>query len=421
VTSRSLVAAALVVTLALGGCTPNPDVVPSGTGAVGPDSGDPPASGSVPSVPPGPPLAAMAGELTIWHANGVEGVEASAFAKALAGVQAANPGLTVNVVAVPPTEIDAKYAADVATGAGPDLLIDSNDDLGSRVRNRTVTILDAVASDRLGGKAAPAVAGSKVDGQLYLIPESLDVAAIAYDSVKIAAPPKTTEDLLAGVKAGSIHAGLIGGKELSSTLGWWAAFGARPLDVTTKCTADPGVVKALGYLANLQAAGARFFAGPSELARAVNDGTIDVAVGGPRDFKVFVAAVPSFRAASLPAGPAGPARPLVGVNGWSVSPRSRDLALAVAFATAMSDVGPEQLLVDEAGHVPANTANSVTDASTRVFADAAISGVVRPQSAPFDTFLGAFGAAQQAVLSKELAPTAAATRACAAMNKANGL
>ena len=189
--------------------------------------------------------------------------------------------------------------------------------------------------------------------------------------------------------------------------------------MTAKCTADPGVVKALGYLSNLQAAGARFFAGSTELARAVKDGTIDLAVGGPREFKAFMATVPGFRAAPLPAGPVGPARPLVGVNGWSVSPRSRDLNLAVAFAAAMSDVGPEQVLVDEAGHVPANKANSITDASTRVCADAAACGIVRPQVAQFDAFLDAFGAAQQTVLSGERDPSAAAARACAAMNKAN--
>jgi hypothetical protein len=59
------------------------------------------------------------------------------------------------------------------------------------------------------------------------------------------------------------------------------------------------------------------------------------------------------------------------------------------------------------------------DPSTKVFADAATTGVVRPQLARFDAFLVAFGTAQQAVLTEERDPSAAAARACAAMNKAN--
>jgi hypothetical protein len=59
------------------------------------------------------------------------------------------------------------------------------------------------------------------------------------------------------------------------------------------------------------------------------------------------------------------------------------------------------------------------DPSTKVFADAVTTGIVRPQLAQFDPFLVAFGAAQEAVLTGERDPTAAAARACAAMNKAN--
>ena len=239
-TSKDLLVAVLVVAVALVGCKPSQDPGASGTTAEASGANDPPASGSPASVVPGSPIPAMTGELTIWHAYGGDGVEVSAFAKALASVQAASPALTVNVVSVPRAAIDAKYAADVATGAGPDLLIDSNDGLASGVRNRTVVSMDSAAADRLAGKVAAAVAGSKVDDALFMIPEALEVAALAYDSAKIPSPPTTIDELLAGVKAGSIHAGLVGGTDVSQNIGWWAAFGARPLDVTAKCTSDPG-------------------------------------------------------------------------------------------------------------------------------------------------------------------------------------
>ncbi len=193
-TSKGLLAAVLIFAVALVGCAPSQDPVPSGTTAEASGASDPPASGSAPSVVPGSPHPAMTGELTIWRAYGADGVEASVFAKALASVQAASPALTINVVSVPPAAIDAKYAADVATGAGPDLVIESNDDLASRVRNRTVVSLDSAAADQLAGNVGAAVAGSKVDDGLYMVPESLEAAALGYDSAKIPSPPTTTDD-----------------------------------------------------------------------------------------------------------------------------------------------------------------------------------------------------------------------------------
>jgi arabinogalactan oligomer/maltooligosaccharide transport system substrate-binding protein len=156
------------------------------------------------------------------------------------------------------------------------------------------------------------------------------------------------------------------------------------------------------------------------MATAFKAGDIDLIVDGPWATGGYKA-LATLASAPMPAGPVGPSQPLAGVDGWYINPATKDADLAVNFALAMTDVPQEQVFVDKAGHIPANTANTIADPITQGFSDAVATGFPRPQVKQLDNFWGNFGNALQLVLEKGEDPVKATADACAAMNTANGL
>lgn len=382
-----------------------------------PESGAPVESMAPESMAP----TGLAGELTLWHTYGSgAGTELQALQEVLGRVQAANPDLVVNVLEVKFDDLFNKYNADAATGAGPDLFIAPNDSMGYQAREGLIQDLDAQLADKLGDINDVAVNGSKVEGKLYTVPESLKAVAMYYDTAKIATPPATTDELLAGVKDGSIKAGFYGGTAAYHNFGWWAAFGGKLMDEEGTCIADTtGVVDAYAYLDELQTAGATFYPVYDDLANAFKKGDVDLIVDGPWASGGYKESLPTVGVAPMPSGPVGPSQPLTGVDGWYINPNTADVALAVDFALAMTDQAAQQTFVDVAGHIPANKNASISDPITKGFALAVANGFPRPQIQELDNFWGNFGNALQLVLEKDEDPQKAVTDACAAMNKAN--
>jgi arabinogalactan oligomer / maltooligosaccharide transport system substrate-binding protein len=413
--------AGLVATVAIvaAACsTPAASTGPSTAPSTAPSTGPSTAPSSSPAA------AALKGELTIWHSySSGAGTELQALTTVLAAVQAENPDLKVTTVEVPFADLFKKYETDAATGGGPDLFIAPNDSLGFEAREGVLADLDTALTGKLDGKTPTAVAGSKVEGKLFMVPESLKAVGLFYDSAKLATPPATTDALLAGVKDGSIKAAFFGGNDgVYHEFGWWAGFGGALMDSSGKCiAATTGVPDAYKYLQELQTAGAKFLPKYDDMANGFKAGTYNLIVDGPWATGGYKTAVPGLKSAPMPAGPKGPAQPLAGVDGWYVNPATKDMDLAVAFALRMTDQSAEQVFVDTAGHIPANTANTITDPITQGFADAVATGFPRPQIKQLDNFWGNFGNAQQKILETAADPTAAITEACAAMDKANGL
>ena len=82
----------------------------------------------------------------------------------------------------------------------------------------------------------------------------------------------------------------------------------------------------------------------------------------------------------------------------------------------MTDESAEQVFVDTAGHIPANTGNTISDPITKGFSDAVATGFPRPQIKQLDNFWGNFGNAQQLILETGADPVTAIADACAAMD-----
>ena len=284
--------------------------------------------------------------------------ELDALNQVLEAVKAANPDLIVNVLEVPFADIFNKCETDVATGGGPDLFIAPNDSLGFQAREGVLADLDAASSPTSSANTTEiAVDGSKVDGKLYMVPESLKAVALNYDTAKIATPPATTDELLAGVKDGSIKVGFFGpGRRITTSGGgrpsaassWTRTASASPTPPVSRCLPvrgrPPGRPARPSY-AELRRHGQR----ASRRATSTSSSTAP----GPRRLQ---GRRPDLGVAPMPAGPVGPAAAADRCRRLVHQPQPRkDLDLAVDFALAMTDEAAQQIFVDVAGHIPANT------------------------------------------------------------------
>lgn len=378
-----------------------------------------PASSGASTVPSA--SAALSGALTIWHSYGSgAGTEAAALKTVTDKIMAANPGLKLTIQDIKFDDLFKKFELEAASGGGPDLFIAPNDSLGKEARASLFLDVTTMLDGKLGNDSQVSIDGSKVDGKLYMVPESLKAVAMYYDKSKIATPPATTDALLAGVTDGSIKAGFDAHSSYHS-FGWWAGFGGQLMDDTGKCVADTtGVADAYKYFQDLQAAGAKWYDKYDDLASDFKAGKIDLIVDGPWASGGYKDALKANLAvAPMPAGPKGPSKPLTGVDGWYINTNAKDPQLAVNFALEMVKTENEQVFVDTAGHIPADKTITITDPITQKFSEAVASGFPRPQVPQLDNFWGNFDNALNLVIQKKTDPTKAATDACAAMNTAN--
>lgn len=387
-----------------------------------PSTGPTTAPGSTePSMEP----AGLAGEVTLWHSYGSGGGETGALNTVLDAVRAANPDLTINVVEQPFDQIFTKWRTDVAAGEGADMFIAPNDSLGQDAREESILNLDEylAGNPALDGYLPVAIEGSKVDGAFYMVPESLKAVGLWYDKSALPTPPATSDELLAGVTDGSIKIGINQG--VYHQFGWTGAFGGELLDASGTCTADAGgFADAFAYLKSLKDAGATFNTDGNALKTDFQTGKLNAIIDGPWQTADFRTALgDNLAVTTIPSGPAGPANPFTGTDGWYINPNleADQAQLAVDVALALTAPAAEQIFVDDAGHVPANPAVAITDPITQGFADAAASGLPRPQNAQFNNWWGPFGDALNKVIDTGADPTTAVADACALMNEASGL
>jgi arabinogalactan oligomer/maltooligosaccharide transport system substrate-binding protein len=376
------------------------------------------------AAPESPAAEPLSGELTIWHSYGSGGGETGAFMKALGEITVANKDLKVNVVEQPFSDIFTKWQTDVLAGGGPDMYIAPNDNLFSQADAGALEDVTAAVEGKLEGFSEVAIAGSKVDlgsgAKMYMVPESLKAVALWYDKSKVATAPKTTDELLAGVKDGSILLG-IHQDSIYFNFGWAGAFGGQLMDDTGKCIADQGGwAEGFKLLADLKAAGAKFYTDGNALKQDFQTGKITATVDGPWQTADFTKALGENAAVAPMPGATGTANPLTGVDGWYINPNSANKDLAIAFALQMVGTSSAQVMTSNAGHVPAAPGVTIDSPIVQGFADQAAAGFPRPQRVEFNNFWGPFGDAMNQVLDKGVDPTEAVANACKQMNEANG-
>lgn len=371
---------------------------------------------------------ALSGNLTMWHtyqANvpGVARGAPAALSAALDLVRAENPALSLTLTEVSLSELFIGYQLQ-APGGLPDLIFASNDNLGDMARaGLTADPSGALSADELAHFSQLALDGSTVDGRLAQVPATVRAVAIYYDSTAVASFPATTAELLSAVESGDLQLGLT--QAIYPVFGFWAAFGGRLMDNTGRCVADStGVADAFAFYKALDDAGARWYSGPdasTDMAADFNSGALNAVIDGPWAGETYRDARPdSIAVAPIPAGPSGPARPMVGVDGWTINPHGAQRSLAIAFAKRMTQPDILAVLADGSIQAPADPRAESRDPLAAQFAAAIESGVARPQVTQLAGFWGSFSDALDSVLDGRAQPTAAVDAACAAMNAANG-
>ena len=408
------------VVIAVAACSSGGTASPTGAApsAGGPSAAAPSGASNAPSA-----AAALSGTITIWEAYGASGsAEKTAFDKIVGNVKAANPGLTVNVLDVPFNQLFNKFETEAASGGGPDLYIAPNDSLPSEARSGLLKDLSSMA-DAL--KAAPynisatAITADTVDGKLYAIPESMKAVALFYRTDQLPTAPVTTDDWKANAsKLGWVYGANGGGAYYA--WGIYGAFGGKILDDSGKCAAATGVPDAFKWLQDMKAAGMKVYQNDNDAKADLISGKIGGFIDGPWQSGDLKKALPGkIAVAPGPKGPGGDFQPMAAPDGYYINASSANGDLAIQFAQQMISSQNEQIFVDGAGHIPANTTLTVKDPIDNGFATAIKTGFPRPTAVELNNYWGNFGNALVAVIDKTSDATAEVTKACAAMDKAN--
>lgn len=362
--------------------------------------------------------AAAPASLTIWHGYHAGGSEETTINTIVKNYMAAHPNIKVTVLEVPFDQLFNKYETSAAAGGGPDMFTAPNDNLGSEVRAGVVAPVDSLLQGKLTGYTQAGINGVTVAGKMYAVPGIAKAVGLYYNKSKVSTPPATTDDLMNMVKNGTKF-GLNNSDYFM--YGFWSGFGGTLMDSTGKCVADQGgYADALQYFIDLQKAGADINTDEGKLETAFTQGQLDMVVTGPWVLGDFEKALGSnLGVAPLPAGPKGPSKAMMGIDGWYLNPNSKNQAAAIDFALYAFGKDGLTLYENNAGDPAARTDVTSTDPLVKAFADIAAGGDPRPQSAEFGNYWGPFGDMITAALAAKAAPADAVKTACAAMNTAN--
>ncbi len=94
--------------------------------------------------------------------------------------------------------------------------------------------------------------------------------------------------------------------------------------------------------------------------------------------------------APIPAGPGGASNPLLGVDGYYFNPNSTNQEAALEVAMYLTNTAASTAMMNEAGHVPANTTVEVTDPLIQGLLDAFATAYFRPQVESMGNYWGNF-------------------------------
>jgi arabinogalactan oligomer/maltooligosaccharide transport system substrate-binding protein len=337
--------------------------------------------------------AAASSEVTFWHAYGTGSAEEVALTSLLEKAKTDLPNVTINVLQVPFNDIFNKYRTDVAAGGGPDMFIAPNDSLGDDARASLIADITDLAAGKLEGVNQLGIDGMSLDGKLYGIPESMKAMAFWYNKSLLATPPANTDELKALMEGGTEVVFNFG---CYQHYGYYDAFGGKIFDENWKVIADQGtgVTDAISYLNDLYQI-AKTNGWPkndSDGLAPFSEGTAVAITNGNwalGDYKKALG--DNLAVAPLPAGPAGPATPMLGVDGFYFSPNSTNKEAALDVALYLTNAGSQTVMMNEAGHVPVRTDVTITDPLIQGLVDAFNKGAtIRPQVAELGKYWSNF-------------------------------
>ncbi len=334
------------------------------------------------------------GEVTFWHAYGTGSAEEIALTNLLEQAKTDLPNITINVLQVPFNDIFTKYDTDVAAGGGPDMFIAPNDNLGGQARAGTIADITALVEGKLGDYSELSQGGMMYDGKMYGIPESMKAVVFWYNKDMIATPPATTDDLKALMEDGTPIAISFG---CYHHWGFFGSFGGQIFDDQFNFVAADAnqtkVADAMSYLNDLYQVSVEngWPRNDSDGLAPFTEGTVAAITNGNWAMGDYRTALgDKLGVAPIPAGPGGASNPLLGVDGWYFNPNSQNTEAAIEVALYLTNAASQTMMMDEAGHVPANTKVEVTDPLIQGLLDAFSTAYFRPQVEAMGNYWGNF-------------------------------
>ena len=180
--------------------------------------------------------------ISIWH--GYTGVEEQLFSQAVSDFMAANPDVTIDLLAVPFDELQNKFQTEVAAGGGPTITTGPQDRMASYQAAGLLAEIDASAPF-LSQLVPASVDGGKIGGTLYGVALNNKVLALFYNKSMIDTPPTDFDQLISM----SADNGLAITADWFHNYMWVPAFGAQLFDSDFKCILDTsGAAAAFAYL-----------------------------------------------------------------------------------------------------------------------------------------------------------------------------
>jgi len=364
------------------------------------------------------PVAAAPVEVTFWHAYGTGSAEEAALANVLAAAAVDLPEYKINVLQVPFADIYNKYRTDVAAGGGPDMFIAPNDSLGDDARAGLIADITDLTKGKLTGVSQLGVDGMSLDGKLYGVPESLKAVTLWYNTSMLPTAPKTTDELqklMEGGTAISLNYGCY------HMFGYYTAFGGKIFDPSWKVIADQGgVVDAFTFLNGAYQIQKKngWAMNDSDGLAPFSEGKLAAIMNGNwamADYKKALG--DKLAVAPLPAGPKGPATPMLGVDGFYINPNSANKEAAIAVALYLTNAKSQTVMMNEAGHVPVRTDITITDPLIKGLVDAFnVGSTIRPQVPELGKYWSNF-CGSDAIYEKGTEPAKFVTDATAGANK----
>jgi arabinogalactan oligomer/maltooligosaccharide transport system substrate-binding protein len=410
----------MVVSLAAcGGATPVPTAVPPT--AVPPTKAPPPTTPVPPTVPP--TVAPKPVALKLWH-GWTDANELALLNGAVAAFVQANPGSTVDLLAVPFDQLQNKYTTEASTGGGPDLLIGPKDWIGALTNAKLIAPLDDVAKSVLADLTPAAVEANKYGGKVMALPESVEAIVLWYNKDLVKTPPTNTEDLLTIAAASGL--GLNTG--FYQAVGLLFGFGGQLFDASQKCVLDQGtgVADFLAYMTTAKGTtNVVADADGGKLDAAFKDKKIGMIFNGPwatGDYSKALGADKLGIAAPIKITKSGKTfAPFLGTKNVFLSANSKgdNVTAAVAFMKTIVSVDIQSTLAIKAGHIPSN--KNVKPA------DPIVAGVMAQTLSasyfPNEPEMGAVWTPAADMITKAIEgksqPAAAATEAAKLINAAN--
>ena len=294
------------------------------------------------------------------------------------------PGITVDTEFVPAEDLPARLEMAAAAGAFPDLFLAPHDLIAPLAKLEAIKpITSWVDQSFLDQYLDKSVEALKYGEDLYGVPQTLDVAALYYNSDIVTSAVSTLDELLESASP-DVQVAI----DTSFHDAYWGigAFNGALFDAEGKLLSDQsGFVEWLTWLKDAQERpGMVLDNDQDDLRRRFAEGEFAYLVAGPDALTPLRESLGErVRVVPLPVGVTGQPSPLLAVDSFlfsaTASEEQTDLALKLAqFAASETN---QMLLAQEANLIPSNrsAADSIEDPAISIFArQAADTAVLLP-------------------------------------------